>query len=352
MFKRDEVWEFIQILVQKKRDALGGVIAIVIGLFGNLPFILEAVLVVVVFFLLSGIFQEAKAIQKTYKEKHFPMVIVAGTTHEEFNSTVFSVLEVMKQYRFEEKDYLEDFDFSREDWTVFREGSLRESKEWENLVHVFEKKIIRASEKLKGKKIFHIFFRGPSILAMGMGAIIGTKCELVLHQHTPGAGSNLYQPLIDFYSMCDSSTEGTHTLKSRVDTPYEYITVEGNVSEPSSVWISIWLSSHDPKGDVEKAVEKISDPVSVLHLRSKYGGTLPTTIDWTKISKEVVTEILNTVSRKDVKDVKICLSSPAIIAFALGMAVGTHSPVTLNNWFGSEYVPVLQLNKLRDFNIS
>jgi hypothetical protein len=73
-------------------------------------------------------------IQKTYKEKHVPMVIVAGKTYDGFSSTISSVLEVMKEYRFNEKSYLEDFDLNRDDWTIFREGDLpQNSNEWERL---------------------------------------------------------------------------------------------------------------------------------------------------------------------------------------------------------------------------
>ena len=350
-FEFDEIREFIQIVIQKKRDALGGVIAILICLFGNLPFIFKVFLILIVTFLLVGIFQEAMKIQKTYKEKHVPIVIVAGRKYDGFSSTISSVLEVMNEYRFDEKSYLEDFDLSREDWTIFREGDLpQNSQEWEKVVHTFETKINRVSEKLKGRKVFHIFLNCPAILAMGMGAIVGTKCEVILHHYAPGAGKVSYHPLIDFYSMCEFSTEGLHTLKSRVNPPYEYIYTEGHISESASLWISIFLAGHDPKGDVEKVVEKLPNPVSVIHLRSKMEGTIPLDANWIQITKEVATELLNVVSKKEVQDVTICLSSPLIIAFALGMAVGTQSPITLKSWFSNsnEYHSVLCLNKLRD----
>jgi hypothetical protein len=53
IFNIDEIWEFIQIIIQKKRDALGGVIAILIGLFGDLPAIFESFLILIVIFLIS-----------------------------------------------------------------------------------------------------------------------------------------------------------------------------------------------------------------------------------------------------------------------------------------------------------
>jgi hypothetical protein len=204
------------------------------------------------------------------------------------------------------------------------------------VVHNFEKKITRLSEKLKGRKVFHIFLNCPAVLAMGMGAIIGTKCVSCSPSLCTQCRFLLFHPLIDFYSMCESSTEGIHTLKSRVNLPYKYIYTEGQISEPSNLWISIYLAGHDPKGDVEKVVGRLPSPVSIIHLRSKIEGTIPLDANWLQISKEIATELLNAVSKKEVIDVTICLSSPLIIAFALGMAVGTQSPITLKNWF-SEY---------------
>lgn len=346
--------ECIRIIIQKKTDALIGLIGISVSLstvFMDLSPILKIFFILVLLLLIRSVWKESKKIQKMYKEKHIPIVVVAGKTDEEFKSTVSSVLEVMKGQGFGEQQYLEDFDLRREDWTVFMEGFLpANGQEWEKVAHSFEKKIIKISEKLNGRKVFHIFLNCPATLAMGMGALVGTKYELVLYHHEPGVGHSPYHRMIDFYSRCQSSTEGIHTITSTGNSSYTFIDIEKEILESPSVWISIYIASHDPKGDMERTVELLPKPVSVIHLRSKLGRNLPIDIDWLTISKEVATELLNAVAMKKVNDVNICLSSPVIIAFVLGMAMGTHSAVTLQNWFRSsqEYVPVLQLNKLRD----
>lgn len=59
--------------------------------------------------------------------------------------------------------------------------------------------------------------------------------------------------------------------------------------------------------------------------------------------------ILQEMRASGVECLHLCLSSPLVFSFALGMALGTLAPVTLYHLdYGSQrYIPVLNLESLR-----
>lgn len=285
---------------------------------------------------------------KTFKEKHLPIVIIIGKSEEEYNSMISDVLFTMDEYGFSEGSFKEDFDVSRDNWLIRKENGLSENEhEWEELVFSFKNKINRLSEKLKGRKVFHIFFNGPSVLAMGMGASIGTKHEIVLHHHQTGVEKTPYLPLIDFYSKSDSNLEGSQELKSIIEGPNQYIQIQEQKLGFSSAMVSICIGSRDPAGNIEKISELRQNPVSLIHLRNKLGN-LPINANWIRVTQEVANYILKLSSNKNTENIELYMNVPAIIAFALGMAVGTQSPISLFNWFSDskDYHFVLKLNQL------
>ena len=88
--------------------------------------------------------------------------------------------------------------------------------------------------------------------------------------------------------------------------------------------------------------------MAVVHVRNTYGSVLSVDADWLRVAQEVVTELLELVG-SGVQRVHLCLSSPVVLAFCIGMALGTQSPITVYNWFAAaqEYRPVLELERLR-----
>jgi len=152
---------------------------------------------------------------------------------------------------------------------------------------------------------------------------------------------------IDFYSMSETNHEGLHILKTRVSSPDHFIRIEEPETLPQSILTSIYLAGHDPKGDVEKIASERN--LKAVNIRSITQGTFPLDADWLRASREIATYLLNLSAKKEIKTIELYLSIPIVIAFTIGMALGTQSPVTLNNWFPEtkKYYPVLELNKLR-----
>ncbi len=195
--------------------------------------------------------------------------------------------------------------------------------------------------------MFHIFLNCPAALAIGLGSIIGTKYEVVLHHYQKGSGDNPYYPVIDFYSLSTLNQDGVHILKSRVNAPNQFIRVEEPQTLSSIVLVSLFLAGHDLKGDVEKISNERKIPA--LHIRSTMEGTIPLNADWLRASREVASCLLNLASNKEIKTIELYLSCPIILAFAIGMAFGTQTPIEVYNWFpvSKGYKPVLGLNRLR-----
>jgi len=170
----------------------------------------------------------------------------------------------------------------------------------------------------------------------------------VLHHLQRGTGStHPYLPLIDFHSRSDLSKGGIHDIKSKVDLPYEYISLGAPETLTDVVLVSLHLSTHDPRSGVDKLASDRS--LSAVHIRNTYNNTLSVDADWFKVANEVADVLLDLSSRPDVEKIELYQSCPITIAFAVGMALGTHARIGVFQWGSREkrYYPVFRLNTLR-----
>ena len=109
--------------------------------------------------------------------------------------------------------------------------------------------------------------------------------------------------------------------------------------------VSLHLSGHDPRSEVDELAARRS--LSAVHIRNTYNNTLPVDADWFKAAQEVASVLLDISSRPDVENIELYQSCPVIIAFAVGMALGTHARIEVFQWDGVNYHPVFPLNTLR-----
>jgi len=316
---------------------------------------LKIILSLIFLIILVYLFRTANTARKAFQEKHIPIVVAVGRSDDEtrgddeVSAMVSDVLDSMSEYHFDEKTFADDFHVTRYNWLVERKSSLpKDSSEWVNLVHRFKDKIVRLSAEpgLKGRKVFHLFLMCPSALAMGLGAVTGIHHEVVLHHFQRGTGStHPYLPLIDFHSRSDLSRGGLHDIKSKATHPYEYISVEAPDTLTKTVPVSLHLSGHDPKSGVDELASRRS--LSAVHIRNTYNNTLPVDADWFRAAQEVASVLLDLSSHLDVEKIELYQSCPVIIAFAVGMALGTHARIEVFQWDGANYHPVFPLNTLR-----
>ena len=268
---------------------------------------------------------------------------------DEVSAMVSDVLDSMNEYHFDEGTFEADFHIRRDNWLVERKSPLpKDSSEWVNLIHRFRDKSVRLSAMpgLKGRKVFHLFLMCPSALAMGLGAVTGIHHETVLHHFQRGTGStHPYLPLIDFHSRSDLSRGGLHDIKSKATQPYEYIRVEAPDTLTKTVPVSLHLSGHDPESEVDGLAS--NRLLSAVHIRNTYNNTLPVDADWFMAAQEVASVLLGLSSHPDIEKIELYQSCPIIIAFAVGMALGTHARIEVFQWDGENYYSVFSLNRLR-----
>ena len=142
------------------------------------------------------------------------------------------------------------------------------------------------------------------------------------------------------------SAEGDFTTSNQKATlPYEYISVESPDTLTKMVPVSLHLSGHDPKSEVDELAS--NRLLSAVHIRNTYNNTLPVDADWFRAAQEVASILLGLSSNPDVEKIELYQSCPVIIAFAVGMALGTHARIEVFQWDGANYHPVFPLNTLR-----
>ncbi|HID08341.1 MAG TPA: SAVED domain-containing protein, partial [Armatimonadetes bacterium] len=167
------------------------------------------------FFLISIIW-DGICMYRKWRHKHVPIVIAVGRSDDEVKAMVHDALQTMRGYYFDEDAFRREFDVERDDWLIKRESALGDNAtEWENVVKNVLRAVNRILARLPGGKTFHIFINAPACLAMGIGAALGTRYELVLHHYQPGT-QQLYHPVIDFHARRSFTPEGVHVLMTRV----------------------------------------------------------------------------------------------------------------------------------------
>ena len=310
---------------------------------------LKIILFLIFLIIFFDLIRRIKIAIKLSSEKHIPIVVAIGRSDDEVSATISDVLDSISEYHFDERTFEDDLHVNQDNWLVERKSYLPDdSSEWVSLVHRFEAKIVRLSAmpSLKGRKVFHLFLKCPSALAMGMGAVTGIYQETVLHHFQRGTGlTHAYLPLIDFHSRSDRSQRGLHAIKSKATLPYEYISVEAPETLTDVLLVSLHLSGHDLKSEVDKLA--FGRSLSAIHIRNTYNNTLPVDADWFRVAHEVTTILLDLSSHAGVEKIELYQNCPITIAFAIGMALGTHARIEVFQWDGENYHPVFPLNTLR-----
>jgi hypothetical protein len=217
---------------------------------------LKIILCIIFLIILIYLIIDVKTAIKLFAEKHIPIVVAVGRSDDDVSAMVSDVLDSMNEYNFDERTFEDNIHITRDNWLVERKSPLPDDPgEWVSFVHRFEDKIVRLSAMpgLRGRKVFHLFLKCPSALAMGLGAVTGIYQETVLHHLQPGTGSaHPYLPLIDFSARSDFSRGGIHDIKSKMTRPHEYISLETPETLTNVLPVSLHLSGHDPESEVDK----------------------------------------------------------------------------------------------------
>ena len=282
---------------------------------------------------------------KLYREKHLPIVIAVGCSDDEFRGMVRDAMQSMTAYNFSEAAFARDYDLSREDFTIHRDEALpADPHTWRRLALRARRQVSSLNGRVPGRKVFHFFLRAPIGFAIGFGACLGTKYEIVFHHYQPGASDACYTPLIELTSATVPG-HGAHILKTRVDGPLKLIRTERADRTSDKVYAAIGLAGHDPAPVKAMAA---TDEAGFIDITSEYKGTVPLNADWLRLAREINTVLLEALSGGDGLELHIFPAVPLPLAFTIGMGLDTRSPVRVHQWHAPEkiYREVFKLNEL------
>jgi hypothetical protein len=268
-------------------------------------------------------------------------VVVYGDEAER-DSFIDDCLRQMDKWRFDEATFGQ-LGVDRDDWLISHPGDLPgDAAQWKRVVQEFGHKLNHVKAKLKGPEFFHVFLKCRTALAFGLGAAAGTWSNIVIYQEESGGQ---LKPVVYLDNKTDlPGHHSPHTVKDKVEPPYEFIryTIPDSLTSPALVVLN--LGAHSPQPYVETRAEERN--LSCVIIDNTYNNTLIEK-DWFKPAQEVASVLLQLLKRTTELEVYVCC--PNALAFVIGMALGDQCPATIFHWFAEEsaYKSVLKLNELR-----
>lgn len=342
--------ELVTLVWRRKWEVVVGALGILLALIKDTPYVdnlligLSAVILVgLLIDLINGI-REASLV---LREKHLPIVVIVGKDDNEYRAMLRDAFRTVEKWGFDEAQFAQDYDIFRDDLVVRRESTLPPDMDsWTGIIQKFETRINRLMAKLTGRKVFHIFLNCPTALAMGLGAILSTKHEVVLYKHQPGNQELPYASVIDFYALTQISSEDVSIIRSPV-ADREMIEVEQPAEFTPRTLVSLHLYGVDPKSAVQQLAQARGE--SAAHIRNEYGDRLAAQDEWLRVARETYTALQELLAQPDVERLELGISAYVVLSFAIGMALGTLSPVIVNSYYpdSREYRAVLDLGSLR-----
>lgn len=335
-------WRQVVVQVWKQKwEAILGVAGVVAAVVTGVPLWLGVLLLLLAFLLLVDLAVTTRSTVRLVREKQLPIVVIVGKDDDECYKMMAEVWATMASIGCSEDMVSGQWKLDRDELLIRRDSILpRQPKPWKDLVHQFARKIGRLGGRLPGRHVFHIFLNCPAALAIGLGARLGSLSEVVCYHYQ----GNRYVPVIDFSRAQGGKLRPVREVKRRIRRSYDFICVEQSGTGTEEAFVSLRLSGHDPRG----AVDLIAPAeVTRVHIGNTYRNVLGADEDWLRVEQEVVT-VLTELLGSGVRRIHLFLSVPVVMAFAIGMALGIHSPVTVYHWFGDrqEYRPVLELERL------
>lgn len=289
--------------------------------------------------LLWSILREVRKTLLLLREKHIPLVAVVKREGGELKTTLAAVLDVMGE-AFDPQRY-QAFNVQREDWVVHHEVRLGHEREaWLVLCRRFAQRAHRL-EALPGKTVLHIFLNCPATLALGLGASLGTHHQLRVYHWCPG-----YRPVLRFDAAEAETLSALLQLKTHSTAAFETIAVSEPPQWTEEVFVGLHLARHAPHRDFRAlAAARRAAYVAIDNL---YHDRLAEDADWFPVARETAQALYTLLDRAEVRQLHLGLSCPLPLAFAIGMALGIHSPISVYNWFTHEqtYTHVLDLHQI------
>lgn len=273
--------------------------------------------------------------------KHIPVVCVVGKTDSEAQRTFDLAKEsICSVTGFRSFDVMEKFFRIKLSLGHSERPLPPERAAWEEFIRRVQERIDCLAETLYGTKVYHVFIQGPSSLALGLGAVFGCKHPLIAYQWSAG----VYKPVLDLRE------DPRGKIRGSMSGDYRYIEVAPNAFEglTTDTAVVLEMAGHSPLGTVQSYIrDTLKSNWKIVAVGNTFGGTLEED-DWAPVVQELNSILVRLHSTPEVQRIHLFHSMPVALAFGLGMALGTVTPVIVYNWEAREstYYPVLELNKL------
>lgn len=345
---------------QRKKEWLLGII----GLALSIPFITDGppwliILICVITLLWVGhiIRSGIREVIEEEQEKPVPLMVIVGRNQDGHRAMKRDVERMMSKTSYSAPHYKETWQIDYQDTEIYHQSRLPldDLSAWQGLVYTFGKKIEYLDYRLPNRTVIHLFLNCPAILALGLGARSNLHHEVIIYHYQRAVAESPYIAVLDLSlsTIKQFSSRGLRILKQTPDKPYQFIyvtTSDLSILRDKEVLVQVYLAGHDPSGDVKRMAQQKNLPLVEINKSDK---VLPMQDpNWRRATQEVASVLLELASQ--VKRIHLCWSGPVPLAFAVGMALGTQSPITLYQWNPADtsYHPVLNLETLKEDHVS
>lgn len=352
---RSKFWQFVKASLTPEiliGYGITGFCMILADIFADLQmkiavFIRIPTLILFVFFTAMFVKQAYKNWKLEREELHVPYFIGIPSSSEEAERSYRMLWNSMvNSGRFDSrlidlKDIKNHFMLTDSYFYFNQSGELSNDPEkWLEFIQNVGLDFNRLDRIFPGRVVYHIGIKGPSVVALGIGAGFGTKKSIVAYQFIGGR-----------YRLVSDLSENVREIKARKSLE-DLQDVEFELRDGDDrLLVELWFASHEP--DAHNRPE-FAD-FTVLKVRGKTGGNLPSIEeggrDWKHIANEVFNILEHHIKVQNYREIHLVASMPVMLAFLLGMAVGHFEPIRVYNYDrkSNSYVMVLELNKIRPF---
>ena len=282
-----------------------------------------------------------------FRWKHVPYFVLIGQSDEHRRNMIDVALTRMRLLGFKESLAMKLFRVERADWLFHRaQLPIGGEREWNALLSELDQHFRSLVARYPSDAIIHLFLNMPLPLGVAFGAKISTRTKLVLHNEHSISQDLKFAAVIDLSSQESLKTHGLHLVKTEVRDEFKYVEREGPENLAPHILVSTNLGSHAGIPDIDKRANKAGLPA--IHIKSTFGSTLTTDMDWLRVHREAWTLINKLLDSGAVNRIDLFPISPLPLAVALGMALGTYDNVCVYRFLekAQDYQLVFRLNSL------
>lgn len=282
-----------------------------------------------------------RSVHLLHSEKPVPLVLVAGVPRRAAEADLALLKDTITHHTgFKDFHTVEQFFNVRyDDLLAHRHDPLpTDPAVWHDFLDQAQQEARQFLEHVAGRRVYHVAVRGPSALAMGLGAVIGTRSRVVGYHYS----DNHYHPVLDL-------TDDVRQVKeSSADRPFLFVSMIYPEAFAEDTAVVLDLAGHIPTGDVQAYLATWPQPPPLVEVRNTYRGNLPVG-DWVPVVQELFS-VFNVLQRdRAVRRIHLFQAMPGPLALGLGMALGPFVPITVYQYDRTQgtYFPALHLNQLR-----